>query len=30
MASPYCAGAVLLDSDDRAVDDRVFEIRVTG
>jgi hypothetical protein len=30
VAFPFCAGAALVDPDDRAVDDRVFEIRVTG
>jgi hypothetical protein len=28
--SPFCADAMLVDPDDRAVDDRVFEIQVTG
>jgi hypothetical protein len=30
FASPFCAGAVLADPDDHAVDVRIFEIRVTG
>jgi hypothetical protein len=29
FACPFCADAVLADPDDRAVDDRIFEIRVT-
>ncbi|MGH6869079.1 MAG: pentapeptide repeat-containing protein, partial [Methylocella sp.] len=28
--SPFCAGAMLADPDDRAVDDRVFEVLVQG
>ena len=30
ILSPPCAGAMLVDPDDGAIDDRVFEVRVAG